>query len=137
LGEWVRRHPAFVLATNEAGMQLGDASRGADAAIFERGAVGPYTGKFRRVPPVLAVEVSGGDESVGVLREKARWYLSVGVAQVWLVIPEERAVLAVTHAGERRFERGESLAEVPELPRLTPAVAGFFRQLDTGGDRRS
>jgi Uma2 family endonuclease len=136
LGGWVRRHPEFVLATNEAGIRLGDASRGADAAIFQRAAVGPYTGKFRRVPPVLAVEVSGDDEAVNVLREKARWYLSVGVLHVWLVIPEERAVLAVTLAGERRFERGESLTEVAELPGLAPAVAEFFRQLDAEGGRR-
>lgn len=133
LGEWVRRHPAFVLATNEAGMRLGEATRGADAALFRRDAVGPYTGRFRRVPPVLAVEVSGEDETTDVLREKARWYLSVGVPHVWVVIPEERAVLAISARGESRFSLGEQLVEVQELPGLAPAVADFFRQLDASG----
>jgi len=133
LGEWVRRHPEFVLGTNEAGMRLGDASRGADAAIWRPDAVGPYTRGLRRVPPVLAVEVGGEDESAIELREKARWYLSVGVPHVWLVLPDEREVLVLSVDGERRFELGAKLPEVPELPGLSPEVADFFRQLGAGG----
>jgi Uma2 family endonuclease len=129
LGEWVRRHSEFVLGSNEAGMQLGGATRGADAAVWRRDAVGPYTGHLRRVPPVLTVEVGGEDESAAELREKARWYLSVGVPHVWLVLPEEREVIVISAQGERRFDFGARLPEVPELPGLSPAVADFFRQI--------
>ena len=37
----------------------------ADAAVFRGADVGEYTGGFRRVPPVLAVEVAGQDEREG------------------------------------------------------------------------
>ena len=35
---WVRSHTDFVVGTNEAGMRLGEDSRGADAAIFTHSA---------------------------------------------------------------------------------------------------
>ena len=129
LWEWGRRHPDFVVGTNEAGMRLGGDSRGADAAIWRRDALGPYTGQFRKLPPVLAVEVGGQDESAPELREKARWYLSVGVPHVWVVLPDERSVLTFSAHGERRFGLGAKLPEAPELPHLSPEVAEFFRQL--------
>src|SRR5437762_10920298 len=71
---WVRVHTEFVVGTNEAGMRLGEDSRGADAAIFRRADVGPYQGGFRCVAPVLAVEVAGRYEGEAQLREKAQWY---------------------------------------------------------------
>ena len=129
LGEWARSHREFVVGTNEAGIRLGSDSRGADAAIWKREVLGPYTGQFRKVPPVLAVEVGGQDESAPELREKARWCLAVGVPHVWVVLPDERAVLTFSADGERRFEFGAKLPEVPELPGLSPEVAEFFRQL--------
>src|SRR5207249_11430519 len=89
--------PEFAVRTNEAGMRLGDDSRGADAAIWRRAHEGAYHGGFRRVPPVLAVEVAGRDEREPELRDKARWYLGVGVPIVWLVLPEQRAVIVVTN----------------------------------------
>ena len=50
------------MGTNEAGMRLGDDSRGADAAIWRRAKGDTYDGGFQRMPPVLAVEVAGRDE---------------------------------------------------------------------------
>jgi hypothetical protein len=40
LGAWVRRHPEFVLGTNEAGMRIEGATRAADAAVWRRADVG-------------------------------------------------------------------------------------------------
>jgi len=59
LRNWARHHSGFVVGTNEAGMLLRGAARVADAAIWRRSDVGTYTQKYRRVPPVLAVEVAG------------------------------------------------------------------------------
>jgi hypothetical protein len=84
-----------------------------------------------RVPPLLVVEVAGRDEDEGeaVLREKARWYLDVGVAVVWILLSGEREVLVVTRAGESRHGLGERLPADPRLPDLAPAVDELFRQV--------
>ncbi len=80
--------PDFVVGGNEAGMLLGNETRGADAAVWLTADAGKRTGKFRRVPPVLAVEVAGEDEGEEELRAKASWYHEHGVALVWIVLPE-------------------------------------------------
>jgi Uma2 family endonuclease len=130
LRDWSETHSDYVVGGNEAGMKLGADIRAADAAVWRRSSVGPSVGRLRHVPPTLAVEVAGQDEDEAVLREKAGWYLRSGVAVVWLVFPEVREVAVLRSAGEVRYQRGERLAEMVELPGLIPAVARFFAQLD-------
>lgn len=129
LGYWVRQHAGFVLGTNEAGMLLQGGARGADAAIWRRADVGAYRQKYRRVPPVLAVEVAGEDEDETVLRDKAAWYLDAGVQVVWLVLPESREVLVITRSGQHRGRAGEALPAHPALPGLVPRVDELFVQV--------
>ena len=129
LGAWARVHPDFVFSTNEAGMVLGGDARGADGAIWRRADVGKYEHKFRRVPPILAVEVAGEDEDEPALRDKAAWYLGAGVQVVWIVLPEQREVVVITGVGEHRCRLGEILAPHSALPDLTPRVADFFVQI--------
>ena len=129
LTAWVRTHRGYVVGTNEAGMLLQGAARGADAAVWRRDAVKEYQGKFRRVAPLLAVEVAGEDEDEPVLREKARWYLNVGVKVVWIVLPESRAVVVISGSKERRCRIGESLPPEKVLPGLSPRVDEFFIQI--------
>ena len=78
---------------------------------------------------MLAVEVSGPDEPEGSLREKARWYLDMGVAIVWLVLTDRREVVVITRAGETRHGMGERIPADPRLPDLAPMVEEFFRQV--------
>jgi Uma2 family endonuclease len=129
LGAWARSHPGFAVGTNEAGLRLGEDSRGADGAVFRRADMGPLTGKFVRVPPVLAVEVSGPDEREAALRDKARWYLEMGVPVVWILLPECLEAVVITPAGETRLGMGDRLPEDSRLPDLAPAVAELFRQV--------
>lgn len=130
LGSWVRAHKSFVLGTNEAGMRLGGATRAADAAIWRGSEAKLRTGGFRRVPPVLVVEVSGQDEPEEALLEKARWYLGAGVEVVWIVVPRERSVTVVTSTGITRHGRGERVPSCADLPGLEPLVDELFVQLD-------
>jgi Uma2 family endonuclease len=123
---WQRAHPEFSVGTNEAGMRLGEDSRGADAGVWRQR---PERWGFRREPPVLAVEVAGQDEDADTLREKAHWYLAQEVPVVWIVLPGEREVIVVTPAGETRHAIGERLPVRQELPGLQPQVADFFRQI--------
>lgn len=129
VGAWVRSHPGFVLGTNEAGMRLGGATRAADAAVWRRADLGAYRGGLRRHPPLLAVEVAGAEEQLDVLRRKADWYLGVGVAVVWIVLPDSQEVVVITAEDERRVGPGHRLPPAPALPDLSPAVADFFVQL--------
>jgi Uma2 family endonuclease len=128
---WVRLHPDFLLGTNEAGMRLGEATRGADAAVWRRDSIGAVGKGFARVPPVLAVEVAGAEneETAQSLREKSKWYHDQGVRTVWIVLPESREVLVITSAGECRYRLGEALRPDPSLPDLAPMVEEFFVQL--------
>jgi Uma2 family endonuclease len=134
LGAWVRQHPEFVLGSNEAGMRLEGATRAADAAVWRRAELGAYEGSLRRVPPVLAVEVAGADEgdSESALRTKAGWYLSAGVAVVWILLPRSREVLVISPKGEKRLSIRTSRARMPAhpaLPDLRPKVSELFVQV--------
>lgn len=132
LGTWRKAHREFVVAGNEAGMILGQEARGADAAVWRRADLGPHEGKYRRVAPVLAVEVQGELEDEQALRAKAAWYLAHGVAIVWLVLPSDRRVVVIRPDGERSLSTGERLPADPALPGLEPEVAELFEQLAGG-----
>jgi Uma2 family endonuclease len=127
---WAEAHAGFVIGSNEAGMKLGGDVRAADAGVWRRAEVGPPRGRLREAPPVLAVEVAGGDDDEVALRAKTRWYLEHGISVVWLVLPERRQVIVVTGAGETRHVPGDRLAEHPVLPGLSPAVGSLFVQID-------
>ncbi len=132
LSGWGRSHPEFAVGTNEAGMLLRDDVRAADAAVWRRADMGPVRPGVWRVPPLLAAEVAGRDEGEEALREKARWYLEMGVLVAWILLPKKREVLVVTRAGESRHHMGERLPSDPRLPDLAPAVDELFRQVSAG-----
>lgn len=129
LGNWVVKHSDFVVGGNEAGMILAGDARAADSAVWRRSSLGPRTGGYRRVPPVLAAEVAGQDEGEPELLTKADWYLDHGVEVVWLLFPRPRSVLVVTPFGRTRFSSTKRLAKHASLPGLAPKVSEFFRQL--------
>lgn len=126
LNLWRRQRTGFVVGGNEAGMLLGGEVRAADAAVWRDGPAGEG---FARTAPLLAVEVSGVDDTVDLLRSKARWYLDHGVETVWIVVPESRSVLVITGQGETEHGANDSLPEPAGLPGLSPRAASFFAQL--------
>ena len=129
LDRWLDDHAGFVVGGNEAGMLFGRDVRGAEAAVWPRAVLGPRTGGYVRVPPLLAVEVAGREENEAALRAKAEWYLAHGVHVVWIVLPAVREVVVVTSTGERRYGSRDTIDAHPELPGLAPSVERFFRQL--------
>jgi Uma2 family endonuclease len=131
LDRWLDEHEHFKLGGNEAGMLLGGEVRAAEAAIWRQGDLRGYTGGYRRVPPLLAVEVAGRDEDEAVLRHKVAWYFEHGVRFVWLLLPAPREVVVLRAAGgERRLAGAERIAEEPELPGLAFSPDEIFRRLD-------
>jgi Uma2 family endonuclease len=129
LANWRKTHREFVVAGNEAGMILGGEVRGADAAVWRKKDAGGHTGKFRRVPPVLAVEVKGELEEEEALQSKAAWYLAHGVEVVWLLFPAKRQIVVVTSSGEIERGLGERVPTHASLPGLEPAVDELFEQI--------
>ncbi|MBL8914419.1 MAG: Uma2 family endonuclease [Archangium sp.] len=133
LDQWAVDHPEFSVGANEAGMLLGGEVRGADAAVWRRKDLPPRAkrGTFRRVAPILAVEIAGQDEDEDVLLLKARWYFKHGVKIVWLVLPETREVLFLRGGmrGARRLKTNERIPSDADLPGLEPLVSPFFHQL--------
>ena len=91
--------------------------------------VGPYTGGLRRVPPVLAVEVAGKDESAQLQLDKAAWYLRHGVEVVWVLVPRIRRVVVVTGEGSVELGPGARLPAHASLPGLEPLVDDLFSQI--------
>jgi Uma2 family endonuclease len=132
LDRWLDQQPSFTFGTNEAGLLLGGEVRGADAAVWKRDALGPPTGRYVRVPPLLVVEVAGRDEDEAALREKARWYHDRGVRVVWVVLPDSREVLVLRPGSEVRCAPGARIPAHPDLPDLEPEVSAFFRRLGSG-----
>jgi len=57
----------------------------------------------------------------------------VGVAVVWLVLPDDRAVEVITSSGASRHGPGERLPARAELPDLSPLVDELFVQLGARG----
>lgn len=129
LRSWSDHDERFVVAGNEAGMLLDGEARGADAAVWRAEDARTRTGKFRRVPPILAVEIAGVDEGEAELRVKASWYLGHGVLAVWLVLPDTFEVVALDGTHERRYGLGDRIDERVELPGLQPAVDSLFAQI--------
>jgi Uma2 family endonuclease len=130
--DWARRHPEFALASNEAGMKLGDDVRGADVGVWRAADLAGGGHQVASAPPILAVEVAGRDDTEEILLDKASWYLDHGVVAVWILLPEQREVVAVTADERLRFDRGSTLPAIPELSGLSVAVSDLFRQLDAG-----
>jgi Uma2 family endonuclease len=129
---WRRDHPDFVVGVNEAGMILGEDVRAADGAVWRRDALGRNTGGFPRVAPILAVEIAGRDDTVELLRDKARWYLGHAVAVVWILIPATRSALVVTALGESAVPPEGRIPAHPDLPGLEPSLRDLFRQAAGG-----
>ncbi|HUH04309.1 MAG TPA: Uma2 family endonuclease [Kofleriaceae bacterium] len=129
VGSWAEQREEFAFGSNEAGMLLDGDVRAADAAVWRRDTLGPHTGGYRRVAPILAIEVAGQQDREDLLREKSIWYLAHGVSVVWLILPDRREIIVLQANQETRLGPGQRLPEHAELPGLAPDVDRFFRQL--------
>jgi Uma2 family endonuclease len=130
LASWQRQQPELEVCTGDIGIRLGADIRGADAAVWRTADLGPVTAGALTLPPILAVEVCGRFQAEADLREKAKWYLEHGVRIVWIVLPREREVVVLEGDRETRYRRGDTIAEVAELPGLRARVDDLFIQLD-------
>ena len=83
---------------------------------------GPHWG-----PPDLAVEVLSPSDRPGDVAEKIVFYLTHGVALVWLIDPEERTVRVFAPSGESRLlGEDDTLDGGAVLPGFSPPVRAIL-----------
>jgi Uma2 family endonuclease len=132
LGQWADASGTGEVVCNDAGVVTErdpDTVRGADCQFirYARLPDGYPVEGYPAVPPDLVVEVvSVSDRWSDVIR-KVDEYLDAGVAEVWVVEPQERFV--EVHRPNRRparYESADDLASEAILPGFRCQVAAFF-----------
>ncbi len=129
---YFRRHGPGFAATNDAGLIVApDTVRGVDVAAF----VGQVTADdkvgYGVRMPVLCVEVVSPTDRPAQLQKRVKQYHAAGVPLVWLVQPEDRAVMV--HRKGQPVELLEGDAELTaeaELPGFTCRVSDLFPTLE-------
>jgi Uma2 family endonuclease len=131
LGLYVRKRRAGQVLSNDTGLVVEegpDTVRGPDVTMFlERRTMSQVgVGHLRRVPELVVEVLSPSDRFLRVLR-RVEQYHSFGVAIVWVVDPEESAVLQC-RAGElhKRFDLTDTITGNGVLPDFECRVADFF-----------
>ncbi len=79
--------------------------------------------------PDFAVKIKSPDDSLKIMRAKARYYLSHGTRLVWLVNPEKRLVEVYMPEDELILNETDTLSGEPVLPGFSLPVQNIF--LDT------
>lgn len=105
-----------------------DRVRGADVAFWshERLPEGPPPG-FLDVAPNLVVEVISPHDRWQDIREKIEDYFTIGVARVWVVVPQTRSVLVYeSPTTQRQLGEEDSLEGEGALDGFSLPVARLF-----------
>ncbi len=121
LRNFVRKHRLGRITGGEAGIYIRhnpDRVRGADIVFIasDRATESPGKG-FLDIAPDLVVEIMSPPDRWQEMRQKLEDYLSIGVQWVWVVEPDNRAILIyrsltdITVLGEADLLRGEGVLE--------------------------
>ena len=105
-----------------------DTVRAADVAFLSKERVPdrPSVG-FLEIAPELIIEVMSPKDRWQDLRRKIEAYFGIGVEQVWIVEPEDRAMLVYTSPMEKKkFVSGEQLIGEGTLEGFVLGVADLF-----------
>jgi len=125
LRNFVRHHKLGRITGGETGIYIRrkpDRIRAADIVFLSTSRAGDRPGKgFLEVAPDLIVEIMSPTDRWQDVRQKLADYFSIGVQWVWVVEPDNRAVLVyrsladVTVLGEADVLRGEGVLEGFEM----------------------
>lgn len=133
LGNFVEERKLGFVLSGEVGIYIRrrpDRVRAADIAFVsrERGGSKPPKG-FSQAAPELIVEVMSPDDRWQDVREKIEEYFSIGVQWVWVVEPENRAVLVYRSATEmQKLSKGDALRGEGVLAGFETPVAKLFEE---------
>jgi len=115
VGIYTRRHP--------------DRVRGADIVFVSKERLsGPPEG-FLEIAPDLIVEIISPTDRWSEMRRKLNEYFLIGVQQVWVVEPEDRAVLVYRSAADvRELSENDTLVGEGMLGGFSLPVADLFTE---------
>jgi Uma2 family endonuclease len=131
LSFFVQQHDLGWVLTGEVGIYIRrnpDRVRGADIVILsrERWPEGPSEG-FLQGSPDLVVEIMSPNDRWQEVRQKIAEYFSIGVRWVWIVEPENRAVLVFRSSSDfQQLGAEEILVGEGMLEGFTLPVASLF-----------
>lgn len=135
VGAFVRLHKLGVCSGVDGGVQTErdpDTVRAPDFAFFRKDRL-PPSGVPRRGylhTPDLAVEVMSPSDRFARLVAKAEEYVAAGTTLVWLVLPDERAVLVYRRGRPTRTLDGDALLDGEDvLPGFTLALPDLWEGL--------
>lgn len=111
LGSYILRHRLGEIFDAQTGFRPRDTMFAPDFSFVSHERLGPegVPDGFLHVPPDLAVEVLGLDETFADYNEKVAEYLSWGVRLIWLVDPNTGTVMVIRQSGERQILRGKDV----------------------------
>lgn len=115
LDSWGRSAPVSYLAIPEAGIiteRDPDTVRGPDVYLIRRDRLPPegITPGFMESPPDLCIEVFSPNDNWKDVIAKVDEYLQAGVAEVWVIEPDEgQTYIYRPDAPPRTFSRGEAI----------------------------
>ena len=116
--ESARLHGADLHAASEVRNRLAeDVFRIPDVAIYSPRPAGPIPS----VPPLAVVEIISPDDRYSALIEKCREYLAWGVAHIWIVDPQNRALYEFDDGSLKRLPA----LELPQHGLSIPANSLF------------
>lgn len=128
---WAMTHDS-VVTTNDAAVLTErdpDTVRGPDVGLIRKSRLpqGKLPVGALEVPPDLVVEIKSPSNRWPELHDKVGEYLNAGVAEAWLIDPDERAVIVYrADRSPRRFSQDDVLISPATLPDFSVAVADFF-----------
>jgi Uma2 family endonuclease len=73
------------------------------------------SGRIVTVPPFLVIEILSPEDRADRVQAKIVDYLEFGIPNVWVIDPEEKAVVCYTPAGMTRVSEGSLRTANPEL----------------------
>jgi Uma2 family endonuclease len=133
LSFFVQEHNLGWVLTGEVGIYIRrnpDRVRGADIVFLsrERWPEGPSEG-FLEGTPDLVVEIMSPNDRWQEVRQKIAEYFSIGVRWVWIVEPENRAVLVFRSSSDfQQFGAEDMLVGEGMLEGFTLAVVSLFTE---------
>lgn len=131
LSNFVQEHDLGEVMTGEAGLYTGrdpDTVRGADVLFISHERLAKATpNDYLDVAPELVVEILSPSNSWEGMRRKIEEYLAIGVERVWIVEPENRAVLVYRAPGEAEtLSEGDTLRGDGKLEGFSLPVQRLF-----------
>ncbi len=122
------QHPPGYARTNDSGFVVApNTVRGPDVAVFKQEMKGVVLSGYGKRTPVLCAEVVSPSDRMTQLHKRVKQYHAAGVSVVWVVQPEDRAILVHRKGCPVELIEGDTeLTVEPEFPGFRCRLVDLF-----------